>query len=181
MMNRKLVISDIHGCYTEFNRLLDLANYNPHKDKLILLCDFVDRGENSKEVVEQVIGLVRDDGVIALQGNHDERFADVIFDRKEEASSKFLEHGGIQTIENYCEEMRQEELLEGFKEIVKHKYIHHAKFLDQLPWFYEDEDNIYVHAGLNPNYSDWKDQPKSNFLYIKHEFFNNPTVVGKKV
>ncbi len=56
-MKRTLVISDIHGCYTPFNDLLELMKYRPGEDQFILLGDFVDRGPQSREVVEQVIGL----------------------------------------------------------------------------------------------------------------------------
>lgn len=34
---RRCVISDIHGCYDEFNALLQVADYNPVQDELILL------------------------------------------------------------------------------------------------------------------------------------------------
>ncbi|MBM7568832.1 metallophosphoesterase family protein [Paenibacillus sacheonensis] len=103
-MKRRLVISDIHGCYQAFNQLLDRVNYHPSSDQLILLGDFVDRGPQSREVVEQVLHMVIEDGAIAIQGNHDERFADVVRGKKQEAESKFYEHGGQATLSSYASE-----------------------------------------------------------------------------
>ncbi|MEK4006547.1 metallophosphoesterase [Paenibacillus sp. FSL H3-0333] len=68
---RTLVISDIHGCYDEFNALLTRANYDPSEDKLILLVDYVDRGQKSKQVVAQVMNMIKHDNITALRGNHD--------------------------------------------------------------------------------------------------------------
>lgn len=65
-MKRRLVISDIHGCHDQFKRLLDVVKYAPHNDQLILLGDYVDRGGSSKEVVEQVINMVKEYGVMFM-------------------------------------------------------------------------------------------------------------------
>ncbi|KAA2301020.1 serine/threonine protein phosphatase, partial [Clostridioides difficile] len=73
-MNRTIMISDIHGYIDPFNQLLDDINYNSKYDQLILLGDYVDRGPNSKEVVKEVIRLVKENHAIALRGNHDQRF-----------------------------------------------------------------------------------------------------------
>ncbi|WP_053373722.1 metallophosphoesterase [Paenibacillus sp. FJAT-27812] len=182
-MKRTLVISDIHGCYTPFNDLLALMNYCPGEDQLLLLGDFVDRGPRSKDVVEQVIGLVQKDGAIAIQGNHDERLVDVMLERNEQALLKFSGHGGRQTAESYAgiKQGPIEHVIECAKAAVHEHYPHHMTFLDNLPYYHEDEHFIYVHAGLNPNYLNWKDQPQRDFLYIKQPFLTRPTNVNKTV
>ncbi len=81
------MISDIHGCYDEFNTLLKDVEYNPEEDKLILVGDYVDRGLKSKEVVEQVKSMVEEWGVIALKGNHDQMMVDAI-DKEEDVDDK---------------------------------------------------------------------------------------------
>lgn len=182
-MKRTLVISDIHGCYAPFNDLLSLMNYQPSEDQLLLLGDFVDRGPKSKEVLEQVISLVEKDGAIAVQGNHDERLVDVMLERSEQALIKFSGHGGRQTAESYAG-IRQgalEGIIERAKANIQKDYMHHMTFLDELPYFHEDEHFIYVHAGINPTYSNWREQPKRDFLYIKEPFLSTPTTVNKTV
>lgn len=79
-MNRTIMVSDIHGCIDPINQLLHDINYNSKYDQLILLGDYVDRGPNSKEVVKEVIQLVKEHHAIALRGNHDQRFVDFIIE-----------------------------------------------------------------------------------------------------
>lgn len=47
---RTLVIGDIHGCYVELQELLEKADLT-REDKIIALCDTVDRGPKSPEVL----------------------------------------------------------------------------------------------------------------------------------
>src|SRR5690606_27896179 len=63
--NRILVCSDIHGEFEKLQNVLEEAEYDPIKDQLILLGDYIDRGPKSKEVVEYVMELVGE-GSIAL-------------------------------------------------------------------------------------------------------------------
>ncbi|MNI08041.1 Serine/threonine-protein phosphatase 1 [compost metagenome] len=184
-LRRTLVISDIHGCFDEFNTLLGLIHFNPHEDLLILLGDFVDRGTRSKEVVEKALQLVQAGHGIALRGNHDQRFVDVMTSEDETARTKFFQHGGLPTLESYCGALLdgksdEDKLQVGIEYVNKH-YNHHISFLKNLPLYYEDQAHIYVHAGLNPSVTRWKEQSEHDFMYIKEPFFNFPTVVDKKV
>ncbi|MUT68431.1 metallophosphoesterase family protein [Paenibacillus sp. NEAU-GSW1] len=188
MKERTLVISDIHGCYDAFNQLLELTAYDPAKDKLLLLGDFVDKGPDSRQVVEQTMSLVRNDGAIAIQGNHDERLVDVVLGRSKEAEEKFFKHGGYETFSSYTGSQLEKgasapdsKRFEVLQETIKEKYMDHIDFLEQLPYYYEDEDFIYVHAGLNPRYADWKKQPKRDFLYMKEPFHSSEPFTDKKV
>lgn len=185
-MRRTLVISDIHGCYEEFNALLELVHFNKNEDLLLLLGDYVDRGIQSKEVVEKVLQLVQGGNVVALRGNHDQRFLDLMTSEDEIVKMKFIQHGGLQTLESYCgdpllESMSVEERLQYAKAYINKRYKHHISFLNSLPYYFEDKGHIYAHAGLNPSYENWKQQSEYDFMYIKEPFFKNPTVVDKIV
>ena len=68
---RTLVLSDPHGCYELLVKALKKASYNPAQDQLIMLGDYIDRGPDSKKVVELVMDLVAG-GAIALMANHEE-------------------------------------------------------------------------------------------------------------
>jgi serine/threonine protein phosphatase 1 len=178
-MKRTIVISDIHGCIKRFLQLINEVNYKPHEDHLILLGDYVDRGPDSRQVVEEVMRLVREDGAIALQGNHDERFVEVVKGVVPTALEKFLTHGGRQTLESYA---GADASLEDFRHVVSNRYADHLAFLDDLPYYYEDDRFIYVHAGIHPMYADkWKEQPKRDFLYMKEPFLSQRTAAGKTV
>jgi len=181
---RTLMISDIHGCMEPFDRLLQEIGYDPERDRLVLLGDYVDRGPRSKEVVERVMELVDRHGAVALRGNHDQRLVDLIRTDDEHVRKKFMEHGGIQTINSYCDvfgtEMN-EVVLQKAVDYIKANYGHHIEFLGSLPYYYEDDTHICVHAGLNPHYADWKKQSAHDFMYIKNDFIRNQTRTNKKV
>jgi Predicted phosphohydrolases len=182
-MKRIITISDIHGCIDQLNQMLHLIEYNSNNDQLILLGDYVDRGPNSKEVVDKVIELVRNHNAIALRGNHDQRLVDLINNDSKWIRSKFLEHGGVQTIQSYCDINNEisDEILNQARETIKTLFDHHIDFLSRLPLYHEDHDHIYVHAGLNPNYTDWKNQPEHDFMYIKDEFIRYNFELNKRI
>jgi len=180
---RTLCISDPHGCYDQFEELLIVSKYNPDRDKLILLGDYVDRGMKSKQVVEKVIHLNKEYGAVVLKGNHDDMFVRAIRDREDQ---QWLDNGGFTTVTSYY---GSEEFQDGFdwdayqraKKFIIANYNHHISFLENLPLYHEDENHIYVHAGLNPFYEDWKKQPCDDFIWIRDVFYRNATCVEKTV
>ncbi|NHN34607.1 metallophosphoesterase family protein [Paenibacillus agricola] len=185
-MKRTLVISDIHGCYEPFNQLLELMKYNRTEDQLIVLGDYVDRGPCSKEVIEQIMRMVREDGVIALRGNHDQRFIHVARSGDPKVTSTFLEYGGKQAVMSYLDldfwdDTWATETIQQFRRVVVERYQQHLSFMESLPYYYEDKTHIYVHAGLDPSYLDWKSQSPKEFMYIRELFIKNKTVVNKTV
>ncbi|MDB5055213.1 MAG: metallophosphoesterase [Bacilli bacterium] len=185
-LKRTLVISDIHGCYEPFNALLEEVKYSAKEDKLILIGDYVDRGPQSKEVVEQIIQMKTEGEVIVLRGNHDQRFIEIMTNKTNITDIKFIEHGGLQTLKSYCGanfrmEDINEESIANAKKFIRRNFKHHLYFLDSLPHYYEDQSYIYVHAGLNPFYKNWKNQPQKDFIWIRDSFVKVKTVVEKIV
>lgn len=67
------VIADIHGCYDEFQQMLDKIKFNPNVDELIIAGDIVDRGPQSYEMLEYARSEPK--GVKFIKGNHDVDFA----------------------------------------------------------------------------------------------------------
>lgn len=183
-MRRVIVISDIHGCIEPFNRLLTKVHYKLGQDQLILLGDYVDKGPASKEVVERVMQLVHHDKAVALRGNHDQRLVDFIRGNDAQVRTKFVQHGGLPALQSYCgitETALTEEWMDWAQSFIEEKYPKHLDFLAQLPLYYEDEQHIYVHAGLNPSVPNWREQSDHDFMYIKDTFYKNPTNAKKRV
>lgn len=178
-MSRTIVISDIHGCIESFTLLLERLQLQQEQDQLILLGDYCDRGHNSKAVIEKVMELVNNHHVIALKGNHDQRLADLILLNDAEVRAKFLQHGGLQTIESYMGQEQDD--IDRFIEHMRADYSDHIRFLNELPLYYEDEQHIYVHAGINPGYKHWQEQSSHDFMYIKDEFINATFELDKKI
>lgn len=183
-MGRILVTSDPHGCLRQFNELLRLSRYNPQEDKLIILGDYGDRGPQSKEVIEQVKSMVEEWGVIALMGNHDEMMFRAL-DGDVEYDEVWLNNGGLQTLESYGISIKESFTWDQYlkaKEFINLNYGHHIDFLRSLPLYYETDTHIFVHAGLNPCYSDdWKLQPEDSFLWVRDMFIWNKTELDKMV
>ena len=60
-------MSDIHGCYKEFIKMLQLINFSEN-DTLYILGDVLDRGENPLEILEYIMNH---GNIILLMGNHE--------------------------------------------------------------------------------------------------------------
>lgn len=105
---------------------------------------------------------------------------------KEDEDHLWLQNGGFSTIESYVGASYFEygfewnKYLEA-KDFIRKHYQHHIEFLKSLKLYHEDDDHIYVHAGLHPMYENWKEQPRENFIWIRDIFINNETTVDKKV
>lgn len=166
-IKRILAISDIHGCYNEFNKLLGKVHYDSSKDQLILLGDYVDRGKDSKKVVEFVKELVYTYGAIALRGNHDQLFLDFLKKDDYWATYNFLRNGGLSTLESYGDATK-----EGARDNIWFNYPEHIDFLDDLPYYYETEEYIFVHAGVNVFLENWKNTIKDEFIWIREQFLD---------
>jgi bis(5'-nucleosyl)-tetraphosphatase (symmetrical) len=63
------LIGDVQGCLAPFERLLELIDFSPSRDKLVVLGDLVNRGPDSLAVLRRFMRL----GTSAncLMGNHD--------------------------------------------------------------------------------------------------------------
>jgi serine/threonine protein phosphatase 1 len=174
-MKRTLVISDIHGEIELFERLLANVNYNSSQDQLILLGDYVDRGPNSKKVLEKVIEL-KSDGALVLKGNHEDMMIKALTTDEERSWKNWINrNGGRKTLESYgfneSEFVVPEE--EEFIKPMLHDEIldRHLNFIQKLDHFIELEEYILVHAGVHPNQPLEETDPYT-FMWIREEFYS---------
>lgn len=181
-----MAISDIHGCLDEFNLLLTKVNYDPSNDKLVLLGDYVDRGPSSRGVVEQVQAFKEIWNVTVLRGNHDQMMYDAIVKDTETFNARWIRNGARQTLESYCGadffggDMTRERYDEAKAHIKKH-YQQHLEFLGSLELYHETNEHIFVHAGINPEHDDWRNQPQDDFIWIREPFFERRTGLRQQV
>jgi len=136
---RTLVVGDIHGKLSLLNRLLVEMRYEPEVDRLVLIGDLVDRGEDSRGVVERAIALkeVAPEKVTVLRGNHEQMMIEWIGDPEGPGAELWYFNGGIETLRSY---------MTGDGDFAMPRY--HFDFLANLPTWHEDEHGIYVHAAL---------------------------------
>jgi calcineurin-like phosphoesterase family protein len=156
-MMRTLVIGDIHGCSIALDALCTLVAPLP-QDRLITLGDYVDRGPDSRGVLDRLIARYDAGHLIPLRGNHDQMMVQARdrFDRR-----MWLGCGGRQTLESYGHAHGDDE----YDRIPPR----HWRFLEEdcLDW-YETEENIFVHASIYPDVP-LDEQPTYMLLWEKLE------------
>jgi serine/threonine protein phosphatase 1 len=163
---RFFVVGDIHGCLDMFRGLMDKIDWDPVKDGLILLGDYIDRGNDSKGVVDYIIGLKKiSPNIQCLMGNHEELFLNYISGEDE---GTFLFNGGVNTLTSYYEN--------GNREIDPE----HIAFIKSLLIMVELDDYYIVHAGLKPGV-ETKAQTVKDKLWIREPFIFSEYDFGKRI
>lgn len=162
-MKRVLVISDIHGELNKFNELLGKTDYDCKKDQLILLGDYVDRGPDSRGVLEKVMKL-KEDGAIVLRGNHEDMLLNALH-KDPEVLRKWKINGGLCTLQSYDSEIQDMKIpaTDTFKE--------HVAFIQNLDYVYQFDHYIFVHGGLQPDTPVEETDPHT-LVWIRDEFHN---------
>lgn len=156
----QVVIADIHGHFDALQKLKKKFGYNPIEHQLIYLGDYIDRGPNSCEIVNEVMRDVQE-GAVALLGNHERMMLNAI--AKEPNKNRindtmlWLRNGGQKTLDSY----------ENKKLVMKS----HLEYFESLPLSVESDKYFFVHAGVNPTRK-IEDQTEEDFLWIRHDFLN---------
>ena len=169
-MERILIVGDIHGCLDMLKRLMDKVVWRPHKDRLIFLGDYLDRGEDPKGVVDYILALSKCSlNVDCLMGNHEAMFLDYLSGRDK---GLFLMNGGWNTVESYMAGKTDED-----DSLVPPE---HMAFFRSLKIYIELDDYYVVHAGFRPGRA-IKEQTKDDMLWIRDAFIYSDYDFGKKV
>ena len=167
---RVYAIGDIHGCIDELKELLklikqDLKESPIAQHRIIFIGDYVDRGPDSKAVIDRLIKM-RDKGhpVTFLRGNHEEKLitAFTAIDRRNMAG--FIKYGGPETLQSYGLTGKAVDRILGknpsskdyerfSKEVRSHLGKSHVEFLTSLPTSTVEGDYFFCHAGVNPRAS----------------------------
>jgi serine/threonine protein phosphatase 1 len=149
---RLLAIGDTHGCTTAFDRLMEAVHVK-RDDRIVTLGDYVDRGPDSRGMIDRLLHLQATGQLIPLRGNHDFMMVDACqgFLEKQE----WIRCGGDTTLESYSGPAE-----EWFDNVPTE----HWEFLQETcrDW-YETETHFFVHANVDPDLP-LEDQP----LYMLH-------------
>src|SRR5262245_43785874 len=155
MAHRTFAIGDIHGDSEHLFKLLSCLPELDKEDTVVFLGDYVDRGPRSKEVVQYVKNFHEQTParVVALRGNHEDAWLRVI----EKGWDEFVlppGNGCLAALRSYTGEKppeenelpRQDELLM----LTSGSFFtdEDVDWFRNLPYWYEDDHAIYVHAGL---------------------------------
>jgi len=172
MTQRLFAIGDIHGCNRELQRLLDRIRPDPRTDSIVFVGDYIDRGPDSRGVIDTLLGLRKDfPRLICLRGNHESMFLNYYLEGLGEET--FLVNGGYATLASYGLTLADARKGSGFPE-------EHLLFIDALPLYHETEAFLFVHGGLRPGIP-LAEQSPEDILWIRDEFIHSDWDFGKTV
>ena len=122
-MKRTLFVGDIHGCVDELKSLMEKVKFNKSTDRLIYLGDIINKGPNSRAVVDYIISQDAE----CLLGNNEIGFLDLLSRGGYPGSSLHF------AVEQFADNLD-----------------YYVKFFESLPLYIEEDDFIAVHAGIAP-------------------------------
>jgi len=132
MAGRIIAVGDIHGCSPALRAVLDECGPDG-TDTVVTLGDYIDRGQDTRGVLDLLIGLANRCRLVPILGNHDEMLLNILAGHRY-LLSDWIMFGGDVTLASYdCA------VPEGIP-------ASHVAFLkDCRPW-YESERHIFVHG-----------------------------------
>ena len=137
MPGRVIAIGDVHGCAAALAALLAAIGPRPD-DTIIPLGDYINRGSDSRGVLDRLIALNGECHLVPILGNHDQMLLDA---RKNKyALDRFLGMDGASTLESYGPGRSPNLIPAG-----------HFAFLEGCRDYHETETHIFTHANFEPD------------------------------
>jgi serine/threonine protein phosphatase 1 len=177
---RIYAIGDIHGRRDCLDDLLlqigeDDHVRGPAKTTLVLLGDLVDRGPESRGVVERLAKLAEVRRCIFLMGNHEEVFIDA-WEGDEGAARLFHRIGGRETLLSYGvtpADYDSADFARMITLLATHVPAEHIAFLRSFRDTYRSGDYLFVHAGIRPGIA-MEEQRPADMRWIRDKFLDDP-------
>ncbi len=157
-------IGDVHGCFEQLRTLLGVCEKvaGGRRARFVLIGDYVDRGPDSKKVLDFLIAQQRDgDRFICLLGNHEAMLLDAAHpDRTVSDVFNWRANGGETTLQSY-----------GVDDETRLPAAHLA-WIEALPLHFVDGSRLFVHAGVRPGIP-LEDQTERDLLWIREPFLSS--------
>jgi len=175
------VMSDLHGCYDEYLKALDLVHFCDH-DTLYVLGDVIDRGERGLDILQH---MMMHDNIIPLIGNHEWMAMSIL--RK--LCTEITEDNAETTLTvddllsfDYWMHDGGKTTLDAFRKLERWQMEMILDYLDEFRLIEEvhvnDKDYVLMHAGLS------KPITENNLLQLRAEdvlFQSTDIVLDSKV
>jgi serine/threonine protein phosphatase 1 len=166
-MPKQYVIGDIHGCSKTLTALIEEELCPSKEDEIYFLGDYTGKGPNSKGVVKYILNLMNEGYTLkCLMGNHEKMLLDSTLSDKNHYV--WLWNGGSETLRSFNINKISE---------LKPKYIN---FFHSLEYYFELDDFILVHGGLNFNVAEPLKDRKS-MLWSRNKFIDKRKTNGKRL
>ena len=165
---RYLAIGDIHGCYKSLETLSAFVPFSAD-DMIITLGDYVDRGPDSRAVLDWIVARHQAGSLIALRGNHELMMLEAR--QSDQAFKVWLRSGGDATLASYARSGGGADLSD-IPEL-------HWRFLeDDIRGWFETEKHFFVHAGA---YADCPLEQQPDFMLYWESFDDPPPHASGKI
>ena len=183
-------VGDIHGYSRQLCDLLDqiaedaAASAPAERPLLVFIGDYVDRGPDSRGVIERLLALEADGRfeVICLMGNHEDALLRFLVDPG--YASAWIGNWGEATLRSYDVEpplLPNDATCEAaqarFREVFPPE---HRAFLGRLKLSVTVGDYLFVHAGVRPGVA-LDAQAERDLIWIRYEFLESDADLGKVV
>ena len=153
-MPRYIAITDIHGELGKLESVLSKIERRPD-DIFVFMGDYIDRGPDSKGVVEKVMEISEQFQTVCLIGSHE--YALLHAKQDDYYDYLFWNYGGPATVKSYG-----------------------GKFENILETYYLTDKYLFVHAGIDPRYS-LEEQCETDLVYIRSAFYRNKHNLPQKI
>lgn len=176
---RVFAVGDIHGRNDLLTPLLAAIRQEAQAapwSAVVFLGDYVDRGADSRGVIDSLIEFRRSSGVTTrfLRGNHDDTLLKFLSDPT--VGPTWVDYGGGETLESYGVEMPTsrgdeagwETTRRAFDDTISHAHRH---FFETLEFSAEYGDYFFSHAGARPGVA-LADQTPRDLMWIREPFLS---------
>jgi serine/threonine protein phosphatase 1 len=184
-------VGDTHG-HTDALRALigtlgdDVARSGPaERPLLIFLGDYVDRGPDSRGVIDAILALQADSPfeVVWLKGNHEDALVRVL--RGLDFAPHWIASWGEATLRSYGVEVPRpgreaQETARVQAELAAALPASHHDFLARCAMSFTVGDYLFVHAGVRPGVP-LADQEDRDLMWIRYDFLESDVDFGKVV
>lgn len=176
-------VGDVHGCFDALTTLeriiLEDAGGRPGGKLLVMLGDYIDRGPQSRQVIDHLLepapaGFER----ICLRGNHEQMMLDYLADPQ--SHGYWLDEGGAETLASYGIAAEPGQAGHGPASVATQLPQHHLAFLAGLPGLLQLPGWIFVHAGIRPGVP-LERQRDDDLIWIREPFLEGGGLPGFRV
>lgn len=187
MSGKTYVLSDIHGNFDVFKKMLEKIHFN-QEDTLYILGDICDRGPDSLNIY---FFIQKYKNIILLKGNHEYMMQEALyeailhndFDYPSMSFKLWAKNGGDTTIENVRHYLHKTGLNHLDYTVVRNAFLQNLyHYLKSLPLIVEltvhGKDYVLVHAGVDPELP-LDRQQEDTVLWIRDYFYLSPCDLNK--
>jgi serine/threonine protein phosphatase 1 len=155
MSARTIAIGDIHGCSEALRALIAAIDPQP-ADTIVTLGDYIDRGPDSRGVIDAILELEKRCRVVPLLGNHELMLLDAL--QNPFALGPWRDCGGDATLASYS----------GLPKVPDS----HLDFIRRCRRYHETDSHFFIHA--NYQYDVPLDEQPDYLVFWEHLIFSKP-------